>query len=49
MQESQGDVSILFCYICDFDSVLKEEGKNIVPMLDSLFRVYDSLCLQHGV
>jgi len=45
MQQAQDDVSILFCYICDFDSILKEEGKNVVLMLDSLFRVYDSLCL----
>ena len=28
---------------------MREEGKNVVLMLDSLFRVYDNLCLQHGV
>ncbi|CAD8135801.1 unnamed protein product [Paramecium octaurelia] len=49
MQEAQNDVSILFCYICDFDSIMKEEGRNVVLMLDSLFRIFDNLCLQHGV
>jgi phospholipid-translocating ATPase len=49
LQEAQDDVAILFLYICDFDNIMKEEGKNVVPMLDSLFRVYDNLCLQHGV
>ena len=28
---------------------MKEEGKNVVMMLDSLYRVFDSLCLEHGV
>ena len=28
---------------------MKEEGKNVVLMLDSLFRLYDNLCIQHGV
>ncbi|CAD8179034.1 unnamed protein product [Paramecium octaurelia] len=49
MQEAQDDVSILFAYICDFDTIMKEEGKNVVLMLDSLFRLYDNLCIQHGV
>ena len=49
MAEAQDDVSILFLYICDFDSIMNEEGKNVVPMLDNLFRLYDNLCLQHGV
>ena len=49
MQEAQDDVAILFLYVCDFDDIMKEEGRNVVMMLDSLFRVYDNLCLQHGV
>ena len=49
MEEAQDDVSILFLYICDFDSILREEGKNVVHMLDNLFRLYDNLCQQHGV
>ncbi|CAD8190865.1 unnamed protein product [Paramecium octaurelia] len=49
MQQAQDDVSILFAYICDFDTIMKEEGKNVVLMLDSLFRLYDNLCIQHGV
>jgi phospholipid-translocating ATPase len=45
MEEAQDNVSILFLYICDFDSIMKEEGKNVVLMLDNLFRLYDNLCL----
>ena len=45
MAEAQDDVSILFLYICDFDSIMNEEGKNVVPMLDNLFRLYDNLCV----
>ncbi len=45
MADVLDDVSILFLYICDFDSILQEEGKNVVIMLDNLFRIYDNLCI----
>ena len=44
MEEAQDDVAILFCYVCDFDNILKECQTSVVPMLDSLFRMYDDLC-----
>ncbi len=43
------DVAILFCFIMDFDTIMKEEGQEIVPLLDKIFRDYDLLCDQHGV
>ena len=49
MEENIDEVAVLFCYICDFDNILKECQKHVVSMLDSLFRVYDRLCLKHGV
>lgn len=49
MEEAQDDVAILFCYICDFDNIMKEEGIKVISMLDKIFRFYDGLCLQNGV
>ena len=49
MADVLDDVSIIFLYICDFDSILREEGRNVVLMLDNLFRIYDNLCIQHGI
>jgi hypothetical protein len=49
LQEEQNDVTILFCDIYDFDKIMKIENKRIVEMLDNLFRIYDNLCITHGV
>ena len=43
-EQSYDDVAILFCFIMDFDTIMKEEGKEIVPLLDRIFREYDLLC-----
>jgi len=39
----------MFCDIMDFDKIIEHEGKNIVIILDNLFRVFDNLCSHHGV
>lgn len=39
----------MFCDIMDFDKIIEQEGKNIVIILDNLFRVFDNLCHHHGV
>ena len=44
-----GDVTILFCDIADFDKVIKLKEKDIVRMLDSIFRRFDELCKENGV
>ena len=49
MEEAQDDIAILFCYICDFDTIMKEEGVLVISMLDSIFRIYDNLCVQNAV
>lgn len=34
LQQAQNDVSVLFCYVCNFDTIVKEEGKNVVHLMD---------------
>ncbi|KAL4483603.1 hypothetical protein ABPG72_006669 [Tetrahymena utriculariae] len=48
-QEDQGEVAILFCDICDFDSVIEQEKKNVIKLLDKLFRIYDESCSNYGL
>ncbi|KAL4486421.1 hypothetical protein ABPG72_018375 [Tetrahymena utriculariae] len=49
LQEDQGEVSILFCDICDFEQILSAEQENIVRLVDKLFRSFDSLCNHAGL
>jgi class 3 adenylate cyclase len=43
-----GEVTILFCDIADFDKVIKLKEKDIVRLLDSIFRRFDELCKENG-
>lgn len=48
--EAQDDVSVLFCDICDFESICREYKPNdLRQFLDSLFRIFDNLCENTGV
>ena len=47
LSEDQGEVGVLFCDICDFDSILESENEKIVVLLDNLFRSFDVLCSQN--
>lgn len=49
LQQEQKKVSILFCYVCNFDEIVKEEGTNVVPLMDELFRQFDQLCHNFAV
>ncbi|CAD8201256.1 unnamed protein product [Paramecium pentaurelia] len=49
IQENQGEVAILFCDICQFDTIIKVQQQNVVHLLDILFRQYDSLCNQYNL
>ncbi|CAK92348.1 unnamed protein product (macronuclear) [Paramecium tetraurelia] len=49
IQENQGEVAILFCDICEFDTIIKVQQQNVVHLLDILFRQYDSLCNQYNL
>jgi phospholipid-translocating ATPase len=49
MAEDQGEVTILFCYICQYDKILNKLGTHIVETLDNLFRVCDQICVNNGV
>jgi len=48
LAEDQGEVAIIFCDIMDFDKIIHYEGKNLVPILDNIFRAFDQLCGAHG-
>ena len=43
-QYKENNVAILFCFVCNFDSMIEEEGRNVVRLLDNLYREFDKLC-----
>lgn len=49
LQQEENKVSILFCYVCYFDEMVKEEGTNVVLLMDELFRQFDELCHNYAV
>jgi len=49
MDEEFENVSIIFCDICNFDEIIASENKNIIQILDRIFRYFDGLCMTHGV
>ena len=49
LSEDQGNVTILFCDICDFDKIIKKEQKGVIKILDNLFRMFDTFCLENDV
>jgi magnesium-transporting ATPase (P-type)/class 3 adenylate cyclase len=46
--DDAGEVTILFCDIADFDKVIKLKEKDIVKILDNIFRRFDELCKENG-
>ena len=34
MQQEQKEAAVLFCYICDFTEIVREEGTNVVSLMD---------------
>ena len=48
IDDDAGEVTILFCDIADFDKIVKEKEKDIVKILDSIFRRFDELCKENG-
>jgi phospholipid-transporting ATPase len=47
--ESQGDVTILFCDICEFDNICKEyHHYELTSFLDKLFSSFDQFCNMTG-
>ena len=49
ISEDQTNVIVLFCDICEFDKIVAQEQANLIKLLDSLFRIFDQLCLKNNV
>lgn len=49
LSEDQGNVTILFCDICNFDEIIKNENIAIINLLDELYRKFDTFCLESHV
>ena len=47
--DDAGYCTILFCDIYEFDKFCKGAKKDVVVILDELYRKFDSLCLKYGV
>ena len=40
---------VLFCDICEFEKIVAQEQANLIKLFDSLFRIFDQLCLKNNV
>jgi len=50
LADEQGSVTIIFCDICDFDTIVKEyQNTEMVGLLDHVFNAFDQLCEQRGL
>ena len=48
--ENQGELTIIFCDICDFEKICGEYLPNeLTNFLDQLFRIFDGLCDSTGI
>ena len=48
--ENKGEVTVLFCDICDFEGICKDyRPRDLRIFLDSLFKIFDALCENSGV
>ena len=49
ISENQGVVSIIFCDICNFESILKDyDSMELTGLLDDIFGKFDQICIQSG-
>ena len=49
MADDAGEVTVLFCDICDFNEVVNECQDAVTDILDEVFRAFDIFCQQEGV
>ncbi|CAG9318895.1 unnamed protein product [Blepharisma stoltei] len=48
--EDQGEVTVVFCDICDFDKICKEyTPEELTSFLDSFFQTLDQMCETNGI
>ena len=45
---NQKNVAIIFADISNFDDIIEAENLNIVHLLDTLYRSFDTLCYKYG-
>ncbi|CAD8153933.1 unnamed protein product [Paramecium octaurelia] len=49
ISQDQGDVSVLFCDIYQFDKVIKDQQEKIIEFLDTIYRAFDQLCQNYDL
>ena len=49
LAEDSEKIVVMFVYICNFDSLLKEYKNNIIGLLDNVYKDFDILCSKYGV
>ena len=48
--DDQGEVSVIFCDIADFDTIVQMfSGKELCEWLDNIYLSFDQLCEKHGL
>ncbi|CAD8065619.1 unnamed protein product [Paramecium sonneborni] len=49
ISQDQGNVSVLFCDIYQFDKVIKDQQEKIIEFLDTIYRAFDQLCQNYDL
>lgn len=49
MADDVGEVTVMFCDICDFTEVVNQCQDQIINILDEVFRAFDSFCQIEGI
>ena len=49
MADDVGEVTVMFCDICDFTDVVNQCQDQIINILDEVFRAFDKFCQMEGV
>ena len=49
MTDDAGEISVLFCEICEFDEIIRECQSSVVEIIDEVFRNFDRFCKDFGI
>ncbi|KRX00071.1 Adenylyl cyclase class-3/4/guanylyl cyclase [Pseudocohnilembus persalinus] len=49
ISENQGNVSLIFCDVANFDDMINEEQEQVVYLLDKIYRDFDIACSLHSL
>lgn len=49
LSEDQGNVTLIFCDLCNFDKIIEQENCGVINLLDKLYRIFDMFCVENDI